>query len=241
MKKITIPFKGVSLKLFVILSILVAVVFSIIIYMSTQFYAHQIEKNIRQQVSQSGDLIRRLSHSAMLHNQRDELERLVYIAGTAPYIERIQIIDKKGIVKFCDCKVDLGKKIKKTKKICSSCHKPDYTVGKLPTKEIFFQTYRDNVRMLEMINPIPNEPACYEAACHAHSKDDVLLGIIDFKISLEELDKSAAQTRRKVLFASGILIFFDDYANSVIVGSSFQRTFDRYGLSREKLAYIVYF
>ena len=38
---------------------------------------------------------------------------------------------------------------------------------------------------------------------------------------------------------AGVVVFFDDYANAMIVGPSFRPVFDRLRLSREKLAYIV--
>ncbi|MFT5522687.1 MAG: Na+/H+ antiporter NhaC [Pirellulaceae bacterium] len=37
----------------------------------------------------------------------------------------------------------------------------------------------------------------------------------------------------------GLLIFFDDYANTLLVGSSMQAVTDRWKISREKLAYLV--
>ncbi|MCZ6683352.1 MAG: hypothetical protein O7B26_09210 [Planctomycetota bacterium] len=40
-------------------------------------------------------------------------------------------------------------------------------------------------------------------------------------------------------FFAGIAVFFDDYANAMIVGPSMRPIFDRLRLSREKLAYIV--
>lgn len=40
-------------------------------------------------------------------------------------------------------------------------------------------------------------------------------------------------------FLAGIVVFFDDYANAMIVGPSMRPIFDRLRLSREKLAYIV--
>lgn len=40
-------------------------------------------------------------------------------------------------------------------------------------------------------------------------------------------------------FIAGIVVFFDDYANTMIVGPSMRPIFDRLKLSREKLAYIV--
>jgi len=40
-------------------------------------------------------------------------------------------------------------------------------------------------------------------------------------------------------FFAGLVVFFDDYANAMIVGPSMRPVFDRLRLSREKLAYIV--
>ncbi len=40
-------------------------------------------------------------------------------------------------------------------------------------------------------------------------------------------------------FFSGLLVFFDDYANCLLVGSTMRPVTDSHGISREKLAYIV--
>jgi len=40
-------------------------------------------------------------------------------------------------------------------------------------------------------------------------------------------------------WAAGIIIFFDDYANALIIGPAMRPVFDRLRLSREKLSYIV--
>jgi len=61
-------------------------------------------------------------------------------------------------------------------------------------------------RVLGLINPIENEPACYNAACHAHSPKEKLLGILDVKLSLEKGDKSISETRNKLIFFSAVLI-----------------------------------
>lgn len=53
---------------------------------------------------------------------------------------------------------------------------------------------------------------------------------------------SLARGRRStqaVIGGMGLVVFFDDYANSVVIGSSARAISDRAGLSREKLAYIV--
>ncbi|MBL6964168.1 MAG: Na+/H+ antiporter NhaC family protein [Bacteroidetes bacterium] len=50
------------------------------------------------------------------------------------------------------------------------------------------------------------------------------------------------KTRRATLFTTwflGLLIFFDDYANTLIVGNAARVITDKYKISRQKLAYIV--
>jgi Na+/H+ antiporter NhaC len=58
---------------------------------------------------------------------------------------------------------------------------------------------------------------------------------------VERLTGFASTTRRGQLasWAMGIAIFFDDYANTLIVGTTMRPITDRLRISREKLAYIV--
>ena len=48
--------------------------------------------------------------------------------------------------------------------------------------------------------------------------------------------RRGAQT---MIATSGLAIFFDDYANSLLIGGTMRSTSDRYGISRQKLAYLV--
>jgi len=51
-----------------------------------------------------------------------------------------------------------------------------------------------------------------------------------------------AKNEKTAQFAAwllGIVVFFDDYANAVVVGPTMRPLFDKYNISREKLAFIV--
>ncbi|MDE2887511.1 MAG: Na+/H+ antiporter NhaC family protein [Gemmatimonadota bacterium] len=48
-----------------------------------------------------------------------------------------------------------------------------------------------------------------------------------------------AKSTRLAAFFMGLAIFFDDYANTIVVGTTFRPMADRFRISREKLAYIV--
>lgn len=67
------------------------------------------------------------------------------------------------------------------------------------------------------------------------SKNGGMQGVVDFL-------SRYARTKRSAQFVTwflGIAIFFDDYANTLIVGNTMRPVSDRFKISREKLAYLV--
>ncbi len=56
------------------------------------------------------------------------------------------------------------------------------------------------------------------------------------RLSRKVKTRRGAQT---MIATSGLAIFFDDYANTLLLGGTMRSTADRYGISREKLAYLV--
>ena len=75
-----------------------------------------------------------------------------------------------------------------------------------------------------------------------------LIGMVGVQLRSAGLDglidivARRANTRRSAQAATALMgtaVFFDDYANSVVVGASARPLTDRFGISREKLAYIV--
>ncbi|MEJ2581328.1 MAG: Na+/H+ antiporter NhaC family protein, partial [Acidobacteriota bacterium] len=67
------------------------------------------------------------------------------------------------------------------------------------------------------------------------SKNGGTLGVV------RALEPFATTPRRTqvVTWTMGVLIFFDDYSNTLIVGNTMRPVTDRHGISREKLAYLV--
>lgn len=62
-----------------------------------------------------------------------------------------------------------------------------------------------------------------------------MLALID-RLSRRVRSRRGAQT---MIATSGLAIFFDDYANTLLIGGTMRSTADRYRISREKLAYLV--
>ena len=67
------------------------------------------------------------------------------------------------------------------------------------------------------------------------SKNGGMAGIVDKLARYARSPKSA----QLVTWGLGVAIFFDDYANTLVVGNTMRPVTDRFRISREKLAYLV--
>ena len=67
------------------------------------------------------------------------------------------------------------------------------------------------------------------------SRNGGMAGVVR-RLSVLAKDRVSAQFSTYLL---GIAIFFDDYANTLIVGNTMRQVTDRFGVSREKLAYLI--
>ncbi|PIE90471.1 MAG: sodium:proton antiporter [Acidobacteria bacterium] len=67
------------------------------------------------------------------------------------------------------------------------------------------------------------------------SKNGGMLGVVNLLSRFAQ----SARSCQLVTWLLGVLIFFDDYANTLIVGSTMRPVTDRFRVSREKLSYIV--
>ena len=224
MKKLSFPFHGLGLKLFLLLSILTIFVFVIIIYINTEFYTDQIESNIRDHAVQASNLIKQSLHDNMLGNEREELAIVISNIGKEKYIDNIRIFKIGGQIEFSTNPNELYQMFDITREQCIICHTSDQPKGIIP-KESQFRERRspEGDRIIGLINPIENESVCYNAACHAHNKDEKLLGYLDIKISLKDLEKRKEATRTRALIFSGILILLSTIALGRIIRNQIQR------------------
>lgn len=76
---------------------------------------------------------------------------------------------------------------------------------------------------------------CLVGLVHVAGRSGGINGLVNALTRVARGPRSA----KLAAVASGLILFFDDYANTVVVGSTMRRLFDRWRVSREKLAYIA--
>ena len=161
----------------------------------------------QQSAANISDLISRSTRYSMLLNRREDIYEIIKTIGNEPRIERIRIINKKGIVNFSTQESEVGKNVDMTAEACIGCHSTGKPVVPLndPTLTRIFESPK-GYRVIGIITPIRNDAGCTTSDCHAHTSAQTVLGILDVMIPLQDVDQNIAQFERTQIFGSLVLV-----------------------------------
>ncbi len=154
--------------------------------------------------NQLSEAIKNSTFTSMLENKREEVHAIINTVSHDSSITEIRILNKDGVVTFSSRGDLIGKMVDKHAESCYACHTENAPLQRLPRDERM-RIYRispDAPRILAVINPIYNEPSCYNAACHAHTKGQTVLGVLDIKMDLKDVDQQIEDSKfRLIVFA----------------------------------------
>jgi len=142
----------------------------------------------------------------MLRNQRESLHKIIEAIGAQPGVEKIRVFNKTGEIMFANTKEDIGTNVDLQAEACYACHRRDQPLERLSMSDRtrIYRTSAGN-RVLGMINPVYNEPSCWEATCHYHPEAKTVLGVLDIGLSLESLDQEILATKQKIIFFATLI------------------------------------
>jgi two-component system, NtrC family, sensor kinase len=150
-------------------------------------------------VTQLSDVIVRSTRFAMLKNQPDYVHSIIQDVARHEKIDKVRLFSKEGVIIDSTLASEVGLKVDRRAEGCFLCHQSERPLERIPSSErarVFDAP--DGRRMLASMEVIRNEPSCYSAACHAHTKDQSVLGVLDIVYPLDEIERS--------LRASGITL-----------------------------------
>lgn len=149
--------------------------------------------------NQLSETIKGSTHFDMLENRRENLHRQIRDIGalSGEGIHKVRLFNKEGQIMFSSAKGEIGTTLDTKAEACFVCHAEGRPLEKpgLTARARIFQG-PDGGRLLGLISPIPNEPGCWTAACHAHKPETKLLGVLDVNVSMAEADAELARSRR---------------------------------------------
>lgn len=188
--------RSLSFKFMLILLTIMILFFAfyVVLYstMQKRIYEHTIELGVYR----NSDIIKNSLYRLMLKNEREELFNTIKIIGNEPGLEDIRIYNKKGEITFSTNPIETGTVVDMKAEACYACHAANEPIQSLQTEDKT-RIYEGpkGYRIMGMINPIRNAPECSNQACHAHNREQTILGVLDVRMSLDELDKAVFRTR----------------------------------------------
>ena len=194
-------------KLAVTLTTSTALFVSLAGYLTYRSDRDENEQMVMLSAERISDVIRRSAQKSMMRNDRVALHELIQDLGGEPGMRRIRIFNKEGRIQFSTEASEVGRMVDKQAEQCYACHSRNEPLTRLERQDrgrIFND--EDGHRTLAVVRPIENEPACSNAACHAHPSNVQILGVIDTHLSLDTVDQLAGQQSWRIAIYAGAVI-----------------------------------
>ena len=163
---------------------------------------------LEQNASQWSETIKSGTKYDMLLNQREHTYKIIETISKEEGLEKIRIFNKLGEIIYSTDKNEISHMVDKKAESCFACHAIDAPLEKLtiPERTRIF-TSNNGQKSLGIINPIYNEPSCWQSDCHVHKKSQTVLGVLDVTMSLSEVEQQIRANRAKVImFALSAII-----------------------------------
>lgn len=143
----------------------------------------------------------------MLTVHRENIQHNVEAIASLDDVKKVRIFDDKGLVFYSSDKKEIGKTVNKKSEICKTCHSdPEVPQKTLKTHEKWFITDKDGKRYLKFVDPLYNEPTCYNAECHFHPDNKRVLGLMEMDFPLDRVDRTIWNRTWKTI-SFGIILF----------------------------------
>jgi len=141
-------------------------------------------------ISSFVELMEKSIHYDMLSLKREDIQKTLEVFGTSESIENVRILDHSGRIFYSSALKEVGRNIPKTAFTCIGCHNDKGTPVRILSldKKWAIHEKPDGGRVMTFAEPIYNEPDCYTSACHFHTREQKLLGVLLTDFSLKAID-----------------------------------------------------
>jgi two-component system NtrC family sensor kinase len=199
--------KLLSFRVFLLMLAVTATIFSIYTYINMRVQTEHLMESVLLSANRMSDVIKRSTRHSMLHNRREDIYRTIKTIADEPGIQGIRIYNKKGEITYSTASGEMHERVDMRAEACNACHSLEKPLEALPIgNRSRILTGSDGYRILGLINPIRNEPECFNAACHAHPASKKTLGVLDVRMSLKQVDEQLGENWKTVLLLSVVTI-----------------------------------
>ena len=187
--------KTINSRLIVSIGLITVLIFGIFSYVFITHQNKQLIAEVFRGASIFSNTVTRSTRYDMLIADREGVHRMIESIGNQAGVEVVRIFNKEGKIMFSTNKKEMTNYVDKNAEACYICHAAERPLERLSTLERTRIFQSKDHRVLAMITPIYNDPDCYNASCHAHSKEQRVLGVLDIGMSLAEVDNDLKRNR----------------------------------------------
>ena len=187
----------IAFRLFLLIVSVQTIILAALTFATLRVQQDHLMDNVIVSANSISDLIARSTHYSMLLNRKEDVHNIITSLGGEPGIEGIRIYNKSGEVIFSTVSGEIHSAVDMNAEACVSCHgsnsleSPHASSAQL--SRIFTKPGGD--RVLGLITPIRNEASCANADCHAHPSSKTILGVLDVKMTLAQVDQRLQESR----------------------------------------------
>ena len=191
---------SLSAKLTTLLLATMILIFAVLGYLNIRLNRQHLEAATLLSAERVSDVIKRSTTEYMLRNDREGLYHSIQVMAGEPGMVKIRVFDQQGRITYTTDPAELNHVVDKNGEACYGCHSRSQPLTRLDRPDRF-RIYRTGggLRVLGIITPIENQPACANSACHAHPTDQNILGVLDTDLSLATTDVQLAESSRRMV------------------------------------------
>ncbi len=159
-------------------------------YFSISYVKRNVMNCVMAEADRFSDTVKLGTHYAMMSNVRSDIEKIIGDVARRPDVKQLRIYRKDGRIMFSSKRDEIDQRVDIKQFACAICHGSNNPPKNLSLRQrVRIFSSSDQKRLIGIISPINNEPGCSAAACHAHSPDTTILGILDVVLSLDQADR----------------------------------------------------
>lgn len=176
------------------------------------------ELNVVMAAERLSETIQRSTHYGMLLNRKEDVHQIIRTISDQQGVETIRVYDKQGVIIYSAVESEIGMSVDLEAEACVSCHSSSIPVSPTSSSEFVRIFEREpGIRILGLINPIENAPECYNAACHAHDRDQSILGVLDITMSMAIPDQRLATARIQAFLAAALVALLTGFFSALFI------------------------
>lgn len=201
-------FKLLSFRLFILIFLILTTFTILFSYYILQLETRQYEEVARQCAKRTSEIVFGSTRHSMLLNQNEYTYEIIKSIVSQQGIEKISLYEKSGRIVFSTKEDEIGTKVNMQDRICAVCHEYSGELKANPTNIWHQISENENgIRYLSYLTPIKNEKSCSTSDCHFHKKEETFIGLINLKMSLENLDKTVEENKARMISANILITF----------------------------------